>query len=141
VQVLANLLGNAIKFTEPGGRVTVRAESAPNGVVFSVKDDGPGIPAPDQPRIFERFWHAKQGRADRQVARGSGLGLAIAKGIVDAHAGRVWVESVEGQGSVFKVAIPLADAPAVSHRPGVTDARRLATDRRDSPNDAPPRTR
>jgi PAS domain S-box-containing protein len=108
MQVLANLLTNAVKFTPRGGRVAVRAERAGREVLFTVADTGPGIPAADLPRVFDRYWHAV--RTAR--TRGSGLGLAIVKGIVEAHGGRVWAESELGRGSTFGFTIP-----AVNDRP------------------------
>ncbi|HEX7595528.1 MAG TPA: PAS domain S-box protein [Gemmatimonadaceae bacterium] len=105
-QVLSNLVGNAVKFTPRGGRITVCAESMEGEVRFSVIDTGPGIPAEQLPHIFGRFWQAKT--SDR---RGIGLGLAIAKGIVEAHNGRIWVESHVGLGSTFYFTLP-AIAPA-----------------------------
>ena len=101
VQVVANLLGNAIKFSEPGSRVTVRSIVTERGVVTSVEDTGIGI-APDvQARIFNRFWQVKP-----TPGRGNGLGLAIAHGIVEAHGGRIWVESTPGKGSTFAFSLP-----------------------------------
>jgi signal transduction histidine kinase len=101
-QVLDNLIGNAGKFTQAGGRVVVRAESDAHGQVrFSVADNGPGI-APDAVvRLFDRFWQAR--RADR---RGIGMGLTICKGIVEAHGGRIWCESTPGVGTKFFFTIP-----------------------------------
>jgi signal transduction histidine kinase len=96
LQVLANLLGNALKFTEKGGRVLLRVEARDGDLLFSVKDNGAGVPADIQPTIFERFWQAK--KADR---RGLGLGLFISKAIIEAHGGRIWVESQVGMGSTF----------------------------------------
>jgi signal transduction histidine kinase len=103
LQVFANLIANAVKFTELGGRVTVGAAQGDGEVLFRVADTGPGIAAQDLPRLFERFWQARQ--TDR---RGAGLGLAIAKGIVEAHGGRIWVESTPGRGSTFFFTIPTA---------------------------------
>jgi signal transduction histidine kinase len=100
-QVLSNLVGNAVKFTPREGRITVCAESMEGEVRFSVIDTGPGIPAEQLPHIFGRFWQAKT--SDR---RGIGLGLAIAKGIVEAHNGRIWVESHVGLGSTFYFTLP-----------------------------------
>jgi signal transduction histidine kinase len=101
LQVLSNLVGNAIKFTPRGGQVTLLVNSDRLGACFCVRDNGAGI-APDQvPHIFGRFWQAR--RTDR---RGLGLGLAIAKGIVEAHGGRIWVESVLGAGSDFLFTMP-----------------------------------
>jgi signal transduction histidine kinase len=107
VQVLTNLMGNAVKFTDPGGRIVVRATSTPTGVVVTVEDTGIGIDPEAQPRIFDRFWQAQS-----TPRRGSGLGLAIARGIVEAHGGRIWVESQPGQGSLFSFSLPYEPAPA-----------------------------
>ena len=97
VQALSNLVGNALKFTDAGGRVTVSAEAHEKGVIASVSDTGAGIPAEHLSLIFERYWQSP-GKAR---IRGSGLGLAIAKGIVEAHGGRMSVESTPGKGSTF----------------------------------------
>ena len=85
-----NLIGNAIKFTKPGGRITVGAASKEHEVIFRVTDTGSGIAPENLPRVFDRFWQAT--RANRQ---GAGLGLPITKGIVEAHGGRIWVESTQ----------------------------------------------
>ncbi|HEU4452418.1 MAG TPA: PAS domain-containing sensor histidine kinase [Longimicrobium sp.] len=107
-QVMANLVGNALKFTPAGGTITLRAEpDAEGGVRFSVDDTGSGIPAEHLTRVFDRFWQA--GRADR---RGLGLGLPIVKGIVEAHGGRIWAESEVGRGSSFRLTLPPAPAEA-----------------------------
>ena len=97
VQALANLVGNALKFTDAGGRVTVSAEQHEDGVVVSVADTGAGIAPEHLTRIFERYWQS----AGKARIRGSGLGLAIAKGIAEAHGGRMWVDSTQGEGSTF----------------------------------------
>jgi len=102
-QVLSNLVGNAVKFTPRDGRVTVCAERIDGEVRFGVIDTGPGIPPEQLPHIFGRFWQARP--SDR---RGIGLGLAIAKGIVEAHGGRIWVESHVGLGSTFYFTLPTA---------------------------------
>jgi PAS domain S-box-containing protein len=101
VQVITNLLGNAIKFTDAGGTVTVRAANGPTSVVVSVEDTGVGIEPEALTRIFDRFWQARP-----TPRRGSGLGLAIARGIIEAHGGRIWVESEVGRGSVFSFSLP-----------------------------------
>jgi PAS domain S-box-containing protein len=105
VQVLSNLVGNAIKFTDAGGAVRVSASAAREVVVFSVSDTGCGIAPDNLPHVFDRFW---QGRRDGRV--GLGLGLAIARGVVEAHGGRIWVESSPGEGSTFLFTMPTAKA-------------------------------
>jgi signal transduction histidine kinase len=109
LQVLANLLSNAIKFTPAGGRVALRVEPVGPDVRFSVADTGSGIPSHQLEAVFERFWQARS--EDR---RGLGLGLFISKGIVEAHGGRLWVESQPGKGSTFSFTLPGAPAPASS---------------------------
>jgi signal transduction histidine kinase len=102
-QVFTNLLGNAIKFTPPGGTITIRAEATAETVQFSVADTGPGIAAEDLPHLFDRFWQAQ-----RTARMGTGLGLAIVQGIVVAHGGRIWAESKVGAGSAFFFTLPVA---------------------------------
>ncbi|WP_437728714.1 sensor histidine kinase [Sorangium sp. So ce861] len=101
LQVLSNLVSNAIKFTAPGGRIRVRGERAGGELRFSVSDTGPGIPHHLLELVFERFWQA--GGTDR---RGLGLGLYICKNLVKAHGGRIWAESRLGEGSTFYFTIP-----------------------------------
>ncbi|XYH93639.1 ATP-binding protein [Sorangium sp. So ce1128] len=101
LQVLSNLLMNSIKFTSPGGRIRVRGERAEGELLVSVSDTGPGIPVDMLELVFERFWQV--GKKDR---RGLGLGLYICKSIVEAHGGRIWVESRMGEGSTFYFTIP-----------------------------------
>lgn len=108
VQVLSNLIGNACKFTGAGGRVTVSAHTLPNAVQITVRDTGRGISVDAIPHIFDRFWYARQGAAQRST----GLGLAIARGIVEAHEGRIWVESTVGEGSAFHFTLPSVPASA-----------------------------
>ena len=103
VQVLSNLLGNALKFTPGGGRVAVSARAESDELVVSVVDSGPGLSEEEQDRIFEPYWQAK-----RTASLGAGLGLKIAKAIVEAHGGRIWVESAPGEGTTFRFALPLA---------------------------------
>ena len=102
LQVLANLIGNAIKFTAKGGRVSVRVDRRENDVRFAVQDSGEGIAADKLEQVFERFFQAR--RNDR---RGLGLGLYISKSIVDAHGGKIWAESAPGKGSTFIFTLPL----------------------------------
>ena len=101
LQVLANLGGNAVKFTPAGGTVVLRAVREGDGVRVSCADTGPGIAAEDLPHVFDRFWQARSTRR-----AGAGLGLAIAKGIVEAHGGRIAAESTLGQGSTFSFTLP-----------------------------------
>ncbi|WP_395850629.1 ATP-binding protein [Cystobacter fuscus] len=103
LQVFSNLLGNALKFTPPGGRVTLGARAEGAVVRFWVSDTGPGIPPEAREHLFDRFWQMRHG--DR---RGAGLGLSIAKGLVEAHGGRIWVESEPGRGSTFSFVVPVA---------------------------------
>jgi PAS domain S-box-containing protein len=103
-QVVSNFLGNAIKFTPEGGTIRVSARHQGNEVVITVADTGPGIPLDHLPKIFDWFWQAQ---GSKRV--GSGLGLSIAKGIVEAHGGRIWAESELGKGSSFSFALPMAD--------------------------------
>lgn len=112
-QVVANLLSNAFRHTPPGGTVTVAVGARPGGWGFTVRDTGEGISPEDLPHVFDRFYRAPR-RSDRvesplepETRRGSGLGLAIVKGLVEAHGGRVTVESQPGQGSAFAVWLPL----------------------------------
>ena len=104
MQVFSNLLGNAIKFTPEGGVVTIHAHRSGRYIEISVSDTGPGIPDVQLPHLFERYWQAKE-----TSRLGSGLGLAIAKGIVEAHGGRIWAESTLGHGSTFHFTVPTAE--------------------------------
>ncbi len=103
-QVVTNLVHNAVKFSAEHGHVTLLSYSHPNQLVIAVQDDGPGIPAAAMQHLFERFYQA-DGSSTRRVG-GTGLGLYICKQIVEAHGGRIWVESEEGHGSVFRFSIP-----------------------------------
>jgi two-component system phosphate regulon sensor histidine kinase PhoR len=105
-EVLQNLLDNAVQYTSPGGRVDLSAATRDHEAVITVADTGIGIPLADQERIFERFYRVDAARS-REVG-GTGLGLSIAKHIVEAHGGRLWVESTVGAGSQFHFSIPLA---------------------------------
>jgi len=104
--VLANLLSNAIKFTPEGGGIQVVVEAKGNEVWVSVRDTGIGIPPREQESIFDRFYQVEPSLTRR--FEGIGLGLSIAKGMVELHGGRIWVESVEGMGSSFTFALPLS---------------------------------
>jgi two-component system phosphate regulon sensor histidine kinase PhoR len=104
-QVLINLIHNAIKFTPPGGKITLAAIQQNHEIVFSVKDTGIGIPPRDLERIFERFYKVDRARSDH----GTGLGLSIARHLVEAHGGRIWVESISTKGSTFFFSIPIGE--------------------------------
>lgn len=100
-QVLSNLLGNAIKFTQPGGHISLLINQEDNHVHFCVEDNGPGISPDYLEKIFDRFW-----QSDETKKKGSGLGLSICKSIVLAHNGKIWAESEEGRGSKFHFVLP-----------------------------------
>jgi signal transduction histidine kinase len=103
LQVLSNLVGNALKFTEKGGKVSIRVEARDSDVRLSVADTGEGIPSDRLEKIFDRFF-----QNDSKGRRGLGLGLHIAKSIVEAHGGRIWAESTPGRGSTFFFTLPFA---------------------------------
>ena len=101
-QVLSNLLANALKFTPEHGRIRLLAVPVPGGIDIAIENSGAGIAPENLPHVFDRFW-----RADRTARAGAGLGLAIAKGIVEAHGGRIWVESVPGETTTFHFTLPV----------------------------------
>jgi chemotaxis family two-component system sensor kinase Cph1 len=100
-QVFSNLIGNAIKFTPEGGRIALHTEARDRSMCVTVADTGPGVPSDQVPHVFNRYWQARRGNRE-----GTGLGLYIAKGIVEAHGGRIWVES-GGPGATFRFTLPL----------------------------------
>jgi PAS domain S-box-containing protein len=104
-QVLNNLLSNAIKYSPNGGRIEIGGRALPGEVVVSVADQGVGVPLEEQTRIFERFFRGSRERHQRTP--GAGLGLYLVKAIIEAHGGRIWVESNPGEGAVFSFALPL----------------------------------
>jgi PAS domain S-box-containing protein len=104
-QMVDNLIGNAIKYTQSGGKIRVTLREEQSQLILRVADNGPGIPLEDQTRIFEKFYRASNVGSGIQ---GTGLGLAIVKTIVENHRGRIWVDSKVGDGSVFTVVLPLA---------------------------------
>ena len=111
LQVLLNLIGNALKFGSPGGQVTLGVERCDEAIRIRVQDAGPGIPAEQLPRVFDRFWRADQGA-------GAGVGLAVAKGIVEAHGGEIGVASQPGTGSTFFFTLPLHPPNVSRDQPG-----------------------
>jgi PAS domain S-box-containing protein len=121
-QVLSNLLANALKFTPKGGVVRLSAAQLGSEIVVSVADTGVGIAPEDVAHVFDRFWQAK--RASRA---GAGLGLSIAKSIVEAHGGRIWVDSTEGSGTTFQFTLPIDATSVGAHEPGArSDVLRAA---------------
>lgn len=113
-QVLTNLVGNALKFTPEGGRISLRAEEAEDSVRITVEDTGPGIAPDDLPRIFDPYW-----QAGRTARLGAGLGLTIAKGIVEGHGGSITVMSKPGEGTTFTFTLPIT-GPARTDATGNT---------------------
>jgi two-component system sensor histidine kinase KdpD len=107
-QVLKQLLDNALKYSPPGSPVTISARAGEGRIVISVADRGSGIDEQEQARIFDKFFRARE---HRFRVPGTGMGLAIAKGIVEAHGGKIWVTSEPGQGSVFSFSLPVYHAP------------------------------
>jgi signal transduction histidine kinase len=105
LQVFSNLIGNALRYTSEGGRITVRARREGRFVRFFVSDTGKGITPEHLPHLFERYWQPKGAR------EGAGLGLPIAKGIIEAHGGYILVESEPGRGSTFSFTLPVSEAP------------------------------
>jgi PAS domain S-box-containing protein len=103
-QVLSNLIGNAIKYSPQGGAIRVTGRVLPDEVIVSVSDEGIGIPSEEQERIFDRFYRVDDALSRRTA--GSGLGLYLAKAVVEAHGGRIWVESAPGHGASFSFALP-----------------------------------
>jgi signal transduction histidine kinase len=110
--VMTNLLSNAIKFSERNGLIRVKVESDDDRVLFSVADDGPGIPEDEIPRIFEHLFRGRVTVRDpNNPIEGTGLGLALAKTVIEQHGGKIWVKSQEGQGSTFFVSLPREPTP------------------------------
>lgn len=111
LQVFSNLIGNAVKFTPPGGRIHVGADSRNGAVIFSVSDTGRGVAEEQLAHLFDRYWQAAP-----SDERGLGLGLPIAAGIVAAHGGRIWARSVPGRGSTFCFTLPIVERAGVRPR-------------------------
>jgi PAS domain S-box-containing protein len=123
LQVFENLIGNAIKFTPRGGRITLTAAPADGAVRFAVADTGAGIAPESVPHVFDRFWQA----TTRKRSLGAGLGLPITKGIVEAHGGRIWLESAVGRGCTFFFTIPSAPTEAGAPSDSEVELRRQSS--------------
>jgi two-component system, OmpR family, phosphate regulon sensor histidine kinase PhoR len=109
IQILTNLVGNALKFTPPGGRVAITGAVAPGHLVVSVADTGVGIPPDALEHVFERFYQVDRGeQADAPYSSGAGLGLAITRQLVELHGGRIWAQSAPGAGATFTFTLPIA---------------------------------
>ncbi|MDB4887781.1 MAG: domain S-box [Gemmatimonadetes bacterium] len=106
-QLFSNLIGNAIKFTPPGGAVTLVVHADGDAVLFVLRDTGVGISAEDLPHVFERFYQGERGTG-RTARHGAGLGLPIARGIVEAHGGHIWIDSLPGAGTTVRFYLPVA---------------------------------
>ena len=122
LQVLENLIGNAVKFSNPGGHIRVGAVAREGAVLFWVADTGRGIPPEAIPHVFDRFWQVRKG-----TRQGAGLGLPISRGIVEAHGGRLWVESEVERGATFFFTIPRLEPGERPLLPGSSSAEREST--------------
>jgi signal transduction histidine kinase len=105
MQVMSNVVDNALQYTPEGGRIVLSAQLADGALELSVQDSGPGIPEGELDRIFDRFYRSDPSR--QRDANGSGLGLAIAKSIVEKHSGRIWAESKQGEGTTIFIRLPI----------------------------------
>lgn len=121
-QVINNLISNAVKYSPPGGTVTISCEPGDKGVVVAVRDRGPGIPREAQDRLFEKFYRVDS--SSTRLVGGTGLGLAIARAIVEQHGGRIWVESEPGAGSTFSFLLPARPAKNSKEASGRTSEER-----------------
>jgi signal transduction histidine kinase len=117
LQVLWNLIGNALQFTRSGGCITLGARAADDAICCWVRDTGSGIPAEHLPHLFDAFW-----QADPDATSGAGLGLSIVRTVIEAHGGHVRVESEAGQGSTFEFAVPAVAEPELASAPAATEA-------------------
>ena len=104
IQVIDNIMNNAIKYSPDGGTITVHLSETHNNILLSITDQGLGIPKKDLQKVFDRFYRVDKARARKQG--GTGLGLAITKEVIKAHGGNIWVESQEGRGSTFYITLP-----------------------------------
>jgi signal transduction histidine kinase len=125
-QILTNLLDNAAKYSADGTPISIRIRPEDSGVTVTVEDRGPGIPANELPKLFDRFYQAKRAREKKS---GLGLGLYITKGLVEAHGGRTHVTSQPGRGSTFRVWLPSAFNPPAEQVDGRPRAHGFSAER------------
>jgi signal transduction histidine kinase len=116
-RVMDNLINNAFKYTEPGGRITVTIRGSDKSILFQVQDDGQGISPDYHDRIFDKFVQVTSPSGE-PLRKGTGLGLAFCRLAVEAHGGKIWVDSVPGKGSTFSFILPLKQPPARSGKMG-----------------------
>ena len=109
-QVLSNLISNAIKYSPNGGEIRIRGQVHPQQVIVCVSDQGPGIAAEDIPHVFDRFYRATDAS---RTTKGAGLGLYLARAVVEAHGGRIWVDSKSGEGARIRFSLPREDVRRV----------------------------
>jgi two-component system sensor histidine kinase KdpD len=119
-QVLTNLLENAVRYTPPGSPIDIRVRHEGSQLITQVADRSPGIPQADLERVFDKFYRVQQSQRPGHPM-GTGLGLAVSKGLVEAHAGRIWAEPREGGGTVFSMTLPI-DVKNHLYEPGYTHA-------------------
>ncbi len=112
-QVLTNLIENAVRYTPVGSPIDIAVRRVEHAVEISVADRGPGIPAADRERVFDKFYRVMETQTRTSRTTGSGLGLAVCKGLVEAHGGHIWVESREGGGAIFRFTLPLHETEEV----------------------------
>ena len=110
-QALGNLVLNACRYAPDRTEIVIRAQRVGDDVRFAVADEGPGVPATEQQRIFDKFY---RGKGTKEHVSGTGLGLAIARTLVELHGGRIWVEDGTGTGALFVIAIPHEPVPAAA---------------------------
>ncbi len=112
-QVLTNLIENALRYTPAGSPIEIGVQAIGDRMIISIADYGPGIPAADRERVFDKFYRVMETQTARII--GSGLGLAVSRGLVEAHGGRIWVENRKGGGAIFRFTLPLEKTEGMSN--------------------------
>ena len=112
-QVLTNLIENALRYTPAGSPIEIGVQAIGDRMIISIADHGPGIPAADRERVFDKFYRVMETQTARTI--GSGLGLAVSRGLVEAHGGRIWVENRKGGGAIFRFTLPLEKTEGMSN--------------------------